>query len=328
MVCQEQVRFSGEMIGDGSPIEVFQCDFCGCIQPDWPENIANRKVSFQAEAHEVQFDGSDWLEAAEITGALAALEPFLPPLANNPRALDIGAGRGNFTAALAQAGYDVLGLEPSTRLCLKGRELYNLAEEQLVPESFEDFYQGNNEQRFELIVAWHVLEHVPKPKNFLTNISDLLAEDGVLFLQVPGLSENQFHELHLCFFSSKLLHHLARAVGLTISYMEWDFERLFLTCVMVKTVIFHQTGRESKKELSVNPIFEQLMASATLNAQMMGRIRELESLANDASRYRADLQSNIDRLRTAAFLQRLGIRATLKSLVTQIVAKLVRSPLA
>lgn len=311
---------------DGSLIEVFQCDFCGCVQPDWPKNIANREVSFQAEAHEEKFGGSDWLEAAEITGVLAALEPFLPPIANNPRALDIGAGRGNFTAALAQAGYDVIGLEPSTRLCLEGREFYNLAEEQLVPESFEDFYQRNDGQRFELIVAWHVLEHVPKPKDFLTKISDLLADDGVLFLQVPGLSENHFHELHLCFFSSKLLQNLARAVGLTISYLEWDFERLFITCVMVSGAISHQTGIETPKELSVDPIFEQLMASATHNTQMMVRIRELESSSNDASRYQADLQSNIDRLRSVAFLQPLGIRAMLRFLVSKILSKDWRLP--
>ena len=63
------------------------------------------------------------------------------------------------------------------------------------------------ENKFDLIIFSHVLEHVDNPNIFLTNINKFLKKDGVIFMEVPCL-DYLFKELlepHLLFYDKKTL---------------------------------------------------------------------------------------------------------------------------
>lgn len=113
---------------------------------------------------------------------LALLAERSPPPA---RLLDVGAGRGRFVAAACAAGYDALGLEPSARGAQAAAELGVPVRAQAVEQA--RFAVGE----FDVICAWHVLEHLEDPGGALRRISCWLADGGTLLVGVPNLDSLQ-----------------------------------------------------------------------------------------------------------------------------------------
>lgn len=95
-----------------------------------------------------------------------------------PRFLDVGCGAGRLVQAFFAAGWDAMGIDISQAVleAAVARGL-NLRNEMLdsLPHS-----------QFDLIVAFHVLEHVHSPKQFLNTCLELLVSKGYLLLEVPN----------------------------------------------------------------------------------------------------------------------------------------------
>ena len=83
------------------------------------------------------------------------------------------------------------------------------------------------EQHFDAVILWHVLEHLDHPHTTLAQISRLLKPGGLLYLEVPNLSslqscstgKNWFHldlEHHLYHFSPNGLHQLLLSTGFKV----------------------------------------------------------------------------------------------------------------
>ncbi len=83
------------------------------------------------------------------------------------------------------------------------------------------------EQHFDAVILWHVLEHLDHPHTTLAQISRLLKPGGLLYLEVPNLSslqscstgKNWFHldlEHHLYHFSLNGLHQLLLSTGFKV----------------------------------------------------------------------------------------------------------------
>lgn len=95
--------------------------------------------------------------------------------------LDIGTGPGLFLEAAASLGMQALGIEPSVQASKyansRGLEVIN------------DFFNYENSQKigtFDAIHASAVLEHIPNPGDFLSNVLNCLSEDGILVIVVPN----------------------------------------------------------------------------------------------------------------------------------------------
>jgi 2-polyprenyl-3-methyl-5-hydroxy-6-metoxy-1,4-benzoquinol methylase len=128
--------------------------------------------------------------------------------------LDIGCGRGVLLNGFRQLGHEVLGIERagSGFDTLPGIEPLSLQE--LV----------DDKQRFDLVVLWHVLEHLPEPQQALEQVHQLLNDDGSLFVEVPNygglqsriFAANWFHldvPRHLYHFTSRSLALMTAASG-------------------------------------------------------------------------------------------------------------------
>lgn len=94
--------------------------------------------------------------------------------------LDIGCGSGDFLAFLKSKGYSAQGVEvsPQARGIATGKGLDVVA-------SIDELPAGNS---YDVITLWHVLEHVPSPKETLAKLHTLAKDGALLVIAVPDRS--------------------------------------------------------------------------------------------------------------------------------------------
>lgn len=91
--------------------------------------------------------------------------------------LDIGAGTGDFLVTAKASGWQTTGIEPN-------KNAKNLAISKGI--SFENSIESIENQQFDVITMWHVLEHVPDVEHQIQQLKRLLKPEGTLIIAVPN----------------------------------------------------------------------------------------------------------------------------------------------
>lgn len=94
--------------------------------------------------------------------------------------LDVGCGTGELLNVFAKNGWEVKGVEPDEDAKSFAINEYHL------PVIDEEEIQGLNDESFDVISMWHVLEHVPNINERIDTLKRLLKKDGVLIVAVPN----------------------------------------------------------------------------------------------------------------------------------------------
>lgn len=174
------------VLGDvGGEFVLSRCDSCGLV---WDSPMPDAKLL--DEAYQQDYYGSQtkkfnpiieaWTRYSGRSRARALLDMHGKADASQ-RVLDIGCGRGVLLAGFQQLGVDALGIErPGSGFdAIDGVETLSLDE--LVSQG----------RKFDVIVLWHVLEHLPEPEQMLEQIKLLLDDGGSLFVEVPNFGSLQ-----------------------------------------------------------------------------------------------------------------------------------------
>ncbi len=98
--------------------------------------------------------------------------------------LDIGAGTGTFVAAMQDAGWQVLGMEPDDTARANALEKHSII---LQHPTF--LFELEN-KRFDVITLWHVLEHIHRLQDYIQVFHRTLKDDGYLIIAVPNYTSN------------------------------------------------------------------------------------------------------------------------------------------
>jgi len=104
----------------------------------------------------------------------------------NFKVLDVGCGRGELLAKLQKQGYQTFGIDIDTK-CVELSSHYG----EVYQVSIEEFVRRNPPNSFDVVIASHLLEHLPAPQEALKNLM-YLGKYGVL-VAIP----NPYYLLHI-----------------------------------------------------------------------------------------------------------------------------------
>jgi SAM-dependent methyltransferase len=144
------------------------------------------------------------------------IQIIAPLLQGGMRILEIGCAEGHLGAAIKRlANVEYIGIEISEDACLASPRLDTVVR---LPAS------AYSVPAFDLLVAFHVMEHISDIEAEMTHWMRLLKQDGTLILEVPNraghpLLSQDCNPEHLHFFSAASLVSLLQRFGLDPAHL-------------------------------------------------------------------------------------------------------------
>ena len=136
--------------------------------------------------------------------------------------LDIGCGNGRFLQGLIGKNFDCYGIELPSKSAERASRIpgLNLKTGQLCEGDFRAHF-------FDAVTMWHVIEHLPEPRETLQVIGRILKHGGYLLVSLPNIDSFQSRLFrgrwlhldpprHLFFFGALDLIKIMQAFGLEI----------------------------------------------------------------------------------------------------------------
>ena len=208
-------------VRDGPELKVFECSSCGLV---FLSSFAHIRDDFyknsQMHASE-SIDIEDWISKTERDDErrFRYLENVLP----NKAILDFGCGTGNFLIKAASVAREVRGIEPEERL--RGHfGSVNL-------KVCRSILEVEPDETYDIITLFHMLEHIPDPREILIQLKQLLNEGGAIIVEVPSsddalltlyncepFSHFTYWRCHLFLFNAATLKELSLQSGFRINY--------------------------------------------------------------------------------------------------------------
>lgn len=162
--------------------------------------------------------------AAGVIGHIKSIDP-LEVLPEQWRVFDIGCGFGGFVWAMQQNGMQAWGNELNPDW-VKNANL--LCDGNLFFGQFDEVQSLINE-KYDFIFISHTLEHLPDPVAVLRQAKRYLAENGLIYVNVPNSRSNRFRKrgrrsgidygnfpMHLNFFTPSSMSYLTNESGLKL----------------------------------------------------------------------------------------------------------------
>ena len=190
---------------DGKTWRVDRCEGCshGFInpQPSWEELTPYYGESYPPyeASHGASGEDVEVVRRARESGSFRHVE-----IRPGMRVLDYGCGAGFFLRIARELGAEVRGIEPSPIGAQRARE----AGIDVCNGDSSDFVRDFPDERFDLITANHVIEHVPDPVKTLGDLRGLLAPNGTLWIAVPNAESDDCRSLGSAWHSTDLPIHL------------------------------------------------------------------------------------------------------------------------
>lgn len=183
---------------------VHRCPVCGLLFQ--PELGATDVQHLYDESYFEQYPGGgSYDEDERLRRYEASLRlRFVSRFAAPGELLEIGCATGHFLAAARDAGFAARGVEPSAEAAARARERHGV---DVVAGFAEDVELEPG--AFDLVCAWHVLEHIPAPAGVLDGFARALRPGGLFALEVPNVAGVQARRLGVRWPHLDLAHHVA-----------------------------------------------------------------------------------------------------------------------
>lgn len=137
------------------------------------------------------------------------------------KVLDVGAGTGDFLKVCKMNSWEIFGSEPDSGA-------RNIAAKKGV--NLEKDLSKFQNQQFDVITLWHVLEHVENLQEYITTLKSLLTENGRLIIAVPNFKSYdaiKYKEFWAAFDVPRHLWHFSKtSISKLFSYENMKVEKI------------------------------------------------------------------------------------------------------
>ena len=168
--------------------------------------------------------------------SLERLERIITPPG---RLLDIGTGGGPFLGVAKKRGWEVAGCEPNHWLADWGSKHYGF---DIVPGTVYDM--GLDDQSFDMVTLWDVLEHTPDPKGVLKECRRVLKPGGLLVVNYPDINSLIARlmgrkwvfllSIHLYYFTIETITDMMFQAGFMVRSHNWHWQSLELGYILYR----------------------------------------------------------------------------------------------
>ena len=218
-----------ERLNIRAPLTLIYCQSCGLIQL---KHTINPDIYI-----DYSFTGDSTASYQSYLKTVAGQLVNTWNIKNKP-VYEVGASNGILLKYLSEMGNNrVEGVEPSQKLCD-----YAAGNGVNIKQGYfnKEFVAENDLGKFDCVIIRHVLEHIDDLNGMVNSLEKILAEDGILVIEVPDVEEtfknnlfsNIFHE-HLNYFSFYSLSNLLIKYGFHVVYrctVDIHGGSLFLVC--------------------------------------------------------------------------------------------------
>lgn len=195
-VCQSKEFSLYEKFGSDLQYTYVLCKNCGMVyqspRPKYDQDFIDAAYAeYYQFAENLQLNDLTDVRESSVQMFKKEIEHVIQYDKKRTAVLDIGSGMGTFLYA-AKPYYPIaIGLDVSEQMASFVEKNLGL---KVFVQQFENFVYP---VKFSLIHMSHVLEHVPDPNKWLLKAKTMLAEDGVLVINVPNKFSFGFRMQHL-----------------------------------------------------------------------------------------------------------------------------------
>lgn len=221
----ESLRERPGKVRDNDRLKVLECNDCGLVFLSSFEHIQDSHYE-QSGMHGNELPNvTDWLIESDADDERRF--NFLKPRLIRKELLDFGCGAGGFLSKARYFAANVVGLEPESRL----QEHFSKSGLTVYPLISDLFSSG---LKFDLITAFHVVEHLPDPRSILSQLAELLKSGGQIVVEVPNSDDAlltlfeckpfmgfTYWSQHLFLFNGATLTKLVRQAGLKVFWIKF-----------------------------------------------------------------------------------------------------------
>jgi 2-polyprenyl-3-methyl-5-hydroxy-6-metoxy-1,4-benzoquinol methylase len=211
-------------VRDNPDIDILECSDCGLVYLSSFEHIQDKHYE-ESGMHDDELPNIDkWLNETKFDDKRRY--DFVKEKIANKNVLDFGCGVGGFLEMAKQSASNVSGIELERALQHSFQErnlnvFCNLGEAQ------------EESKKYDIITAFHVVEHLKNPKEILKDLSQLLTKGGEMIIEVPNsndvlltLYENKgfqnftYCSQHLFLFNKTTMSELIKQAGLKLNWIK------------------------------------------------------------------------------------------------------------
>lgn len=152
--------------------------------------------------------------------------------------LEIGCGQGDFLKLLSKdIACECFGFDPSFKQ--NSQEFKNI-------KFFKEFFDKNAierfEEKFDLIIMRHIIEHIQYPGEMLDFLQESLEEKGKIYIEIPDLDyiveNNSFFDIiyeHCNYYNAESISNLLKKHNFEIISIQYSFMNQYLCLIAQKS---------------------------------------------------------------------------------------------
>ena len=211
-------------VRDQDDIDILECDECGLVYLSKQDHLDAEHYENSGMHNGEAPDIENWLRETQVDDQRRF--QFLKDKITNKSVLDFGCGVGGF-----------LGLAKHTATRVDGIELEKALQSSFKQRGLHVFSQLDeaiqSERRWDVVTAFHVVEHLPDPVSTIKELATLLSGGGEIIIEVPssddalltlyenkGFQEFTYWSQHLYLFNASTMRSLIDKAGLRLNWVK------------------------------------------------------------------------------------------------------------